>query len=430
MLIREKVTIDFEIEKLEDLEKLKELEGVSDLKVNKSELGRKLGVDRRTIAKYIKGYKKPSDRRRKSQFDEYYELISKLLANEEAVFAYKRILWQYLRDNHGMSGAQSSFRRYISQKPEFNKYFQKDNRIKSDSPMRFETGAGEQVQVDWKEKITFKLDTGETIIFHIFVFLLSFSRFRIYRLSLSMTREVTQHLLNDCFEVIGGVVQKAVFDNTKAVMDEPRTKYRKGKINPKFQEFAKDYGFEIHPCISKRPQTKAKVEAPMKILDELLAYSGKLSFEGLLKKLAEINDRENTRYHEAYQMHPIMGLKKEKDSLRPLPPETLRSLYHIKTIRAKVNKSSMFSYKGSHYSVAPDYIGKHVQIQLHDQHLNVYYNKILITIHQISEKKLNYLEEHYVEIAKRTLPFPDEKIEEIAKENLRKIGERYEYNNT
>ena len=60
---------------------------------------------------------------------------------------------------------------------------------------------------------------------------------------------------------------------------------------------------------------------------------------------------------------------------------------------------------------------------------NLGYNKLLITIHPISDKKFNYLKEHYVEIAKQTLPFDDDKIEEIAKENLQRIGERYEHNN-
>jgi transposase len=400
------------------------------LKINKSALARKLGKDRRTVGKYIEGYEKPSTRQSVSQFDDYYEIIKELLENEDQIFAYKRVLWKYLKDNHGMPGAQSSFRRYIHQREEFNDYFQKAATVKSETPMRYETEVGKQAQVDWKETIHFKLNTGEWAVLNIFVFLLSFPRFRLYRVSLTKTREVLCHLLNYSFEVIGGVPETILFDNMKAVMDDYRTPYHKGSINSEFQTFANDYGFEVHPCIAGRPQTKAKVEAPMKILDEILAYNGKLSYEGVIKKIAEINERENKQFHHAYQMHPIMGLKAEKDSFSPLPPASIRNLYHIKAKRALVNASSMFSYQGNHYSVAPEYIGKHVQIQEHDKRLCIYYDKLLITIHTVSEKKLNYLQEHYVEIAKRTLPFSDDKIKEIAKENLQRIGERYEYNNT
>jgi transposase len=430
MLIQENITTDLKIESLGDLSKLKEFEGGSNLKINKSEIARKLGVDRRTVGKYIEGYEKPKSRKSKSQFDEYYDIIKELLENEDQIFAYKRVLWQYMKDNHEMLGAASSFRRYISQHKEFQDYFTKKASVKSATPMRYETEVGKQAQVDWKESITFKLDTGAMVILNIFVFLLSFSRFRIYRVSLAKTREVLCHLLTDSFETIGGVPETILFDNMKAVMDDARTEYRKGVINKEFETFAKDYGFEVHPCIAGRPQTKGRVEAPMKILDEIMAYNGKLSYEGVIKKITEINERENKQYHESYQMHPVMGLKREKDFLSPLPPATIRNLYHIKTKQALVNASSMISYLSNQYSVAPEYIGKRVDVQEHDGHLCIYYNKLLITIHPISDKKLNYLHEHYVEITKLTLPFDDERIEEIAKENLQRIGERYEYHNT
>ena len=63
----------------------------------------------------------------------------------------------------------------------------------------------------------------------------------------------------------GGVPKEVLTDNMKTVMDEPRTAYCNGKINNKFQQFADDYGFKVRPCIAGRPNTKAKVEAPMKM---------------------------------------------------------------------------------------------------------------------------------------------------------------------
>ena len=71
----------------------------------------------------------------------------------------------------------------------------------------------------------------------------------------------------------------------------------------------KDYGFEVHPCIAARPQTKAKVESPMRILDELSAYNGDLDYEGLVKKLDEINNRENSRFHTEYQSVPVLHVQ-------------------------------------------------------------------------------------------------------------------------
>lgn len=51
----------------------------------------------------------------------------------------------------------------------------------------------------------------------------------------------------------------------KPVMDKLSTAYQREKVNNKFQQFADDYGFKVRPCIAGRPNTKAKVEAPMKL---------------------------------------------------------------------------------------------------------------------------------------------------------------------
>lgn len=96
------------------------------LKFNESELARRLGKDRRTIHKYINGYVPKTTRNRKSQFDDYYDIISELLNDNFKVFAYKRVLWQYMKDNYDMKGALSSFRRYISSVKEFEEYFRRN----------------------------------------------------------------------------------------------------------------------------------------------------------------------------------------------------------------------------------------------------------------------------------------------------------------
>ena len=125
MLISYESTTNIEINTISDLSKLKNLTENTKLKVNDSELSRKLGKDRKTIKKYRNGYVKPTTRNRSSVIDEYYDTIKCLLSNLNKYFAYKRVLWQYLKDNYGLACAQSSFRRYITQYSEFDDYFKK-----------------------------------------------------------------------------------------------------------------------------------------------------------------------------------------------------------------------------------------------------------------------------------------------------------------
>lgn len=124
MHIKIDVNTEIEVKELTDLPKLKIFMESLNMKINKSKLARDLNVDRRTIDKYLNGYQPNNTRKRKSKIDDYYDVIKLLLSDETPQkFYYKRVLWQYLKDNHGMSCAESSFRAYISRKPKFQQYF-------------------------------------------------------------------------------------------------------------------------------------------------------------------------------------------------------------------------------------------------------------------------------------------------------------------
>ena len=41
----------------------------------------------------------------------------------------------------------------------------------------------------------------------------------------------------------------------------------------------------------------------MRILDELKAYNGDLSYAKLINKIEETNNKENSKYHKGYNLH-------------------------------------------------------------------------------------------------------------------------------
>ena len=331
-------------------------------------------------------------------------------------------------DNNGFKGVYCNFCHYLRKYPEFDSYFRKGRHSNTNKvTIRYETDMAKQTQLDWKESVPFILSSGEKVDVNIFVLLLSYSRFRVYRVSLGKSQDILFSFLDDAFEIFGGVPEEVVTDNMKTVMDEPRTKYHSGKINNKFGQFAKDYGFRVHPCIAGQPRTKAKVEAPMKILDEIRAYNGKLNYRELIELVTRINHRVNTQVNQGTGRIPLLYFEKEKALLHSLPADNVRKPYQITTNTVKVNHSSMFHYKTCQYSVPPEYVGKIVLLQVYDGYIHVYCNTKLITIHQLSTKKLNYISRNYSAIAKESHVFKEEHIEDRAKENLNIIGKVYDY---
>ncbi|MEI3615031.1 Mu transposase domain-containing protein, partial [Pseudogracilibacillus sp. SO30301A] len=256
--------------------------------------------------------------------------------------------------------------------------------------------------------------------------LLSYSRFRVYLLSISKSQSVLLSFLTESFETIGGVPKTLLVDNMKTIMNESRTKYRKGIINERFYQFAKDFGFEVKPCVARRAQTKGKVESPMKILDEIHAYQGKFNYEELNQYIEKLCNRVNHEYNQGTGGIPVLSLQKEKDLLAPLPSKQIRDAYKINHTLVKVNPSNMISYKSNQYSVPAGYIGKQVSLQVYDNHIHVYYSTDLIVRHEIRQRKLNYKQEHYKEALTKQLPYADD-IEELSLKNLAAINEVYSH---
>ena len=422
------ILTDLEIASKDDLYKIGHI--ISDIKeVNCSEIGRRLGVDRRTVKRNILGDVKKT-REKPSMFDDYIDLIINVLTNETKVFVSKASLFRYLQEHYHIPGKYHNFCRFLDSNEMIMPYVKcidRKNYNERKSAMRFETSPGEQAQVDWKENVSIVLNNGTKIVINILVTTLSYSRFKLAKVCVSKDRETVMECLTGFFKELGGVPKTIVFDNMKSVMDSPRTINSEGKVNTQFKQFSEDMGFNVFTCMAGRPETKAKVESPMRILNDIKAYNGDLTLKQLSEKIYFIMNRENTSYHQSYGWVPMEMFQKEKDSLNRLPRESLLNKYQTTKSRVKVDKSSFITYKQNKYSVPPCFIGKNLDLRVIDNTIHLYYTSLLVRKHKISNIKINMNLDDQKEITKMTFKNKtSDEIEETAIKNLKLLEEIYD----
>jgi transposase len=414
------INTEIEINSVKDLNKLKIIVEVNNLeKPNFSELARQLGVDRRTAKKHYEGNLEKERKDKKSKIDDYHDIISSLLSAEnKQIFYYKSHLYRYLIREHGLKCSRSNFNYYILKHNKFADYFKpksKRDSIKSETPF------GKQAQFDWKEKLKFSFRDNTEVLLNVGSLVLSASRFKVWTIYPSTSQNHLFDFLSNTFETLGGVPKEILIDNASTMMDKARTERSEGKINAKFKQLADDFGFSIVPCVRARPNTKAKVENPMRIIDEIMNYNGILdNLAELHEKMSVITNEANSRVCQATGLPPILVFGKEKEHLSPLPHDKICSFYKNVTMQVKVNTNSLFKYKQNMYSAPPDLIGKNVTIQVTENNLHVYYNKKLITIHSISEKKINYHNDHHLKMLELTFK-GQEDVSEYANKHLKEL---------
>lgn len=376
------------------------------IKPNYAALGRKYGMDWRTVKKYHEGYEgKSSTRNKGSKLDEYKQEIADKLAIRRITV---RGVYEFMVKKYGYER--------IGSYPNFNRYVIK-NKLKPKSPdsghPRYEKGPGVQGQVDWKEDISIADKWGEIFTVNVLHMTLKYSRFS--HLDMSVQKrfdDVSRGLING-FMKFGGVPTELLFDNMPTVAN---TNVKPKKPTDAISKLAKDFGFKIRLCGVRKPQTKGTVEAKNKVIDWIRAYEGE--FEGL-KELAAIVEKINTdmniTINQETDMSPTALFYKEKEYLQPLPARDIIDAY-LTPIKYTVSDEALIRYGNSKYSVDPKLIGEEVTVDLFDNKLCVYYNGKLVTFHTINENPINYHKDHYASLMAGKVKQED--MENVVSENL------------
>lgn len=376
------------------------------IKPNYAALGRKYGMDWRTVKKYHNGYEGRTKTRNKgSKLDAYRnEIADKLKIRRLTVQG----VYEFMIKKYGIEriGTYSNFNKYVT------KQKLKPKKKEGGNP-RYEKNPGEQAQVDWKEDLSIANRYGEIFEINVLHLTLKFSRYGSLEFSIQKRFDDVARGLINSFIKLGGVPQELLFDNMSTVANIHAVPKQPTKA---IQQLAKDFGFKIRFCKTRSPQTKGTVEAKNKVIDWIRAYEGEFeTIEELAAILETINQDMNININQETNMSPVALFYKEKEYLKPLPDKSVIDEY-LTPNRYKVSNEALIRYGNSRYSVNPKLIGEEVTVDLLDNKLYIYYNGKFITFHPLNENPINYKEEHYKTLMKGKVDETD--MDNIVSENL------------
>lgn len=281
------------------------------------EIAREVGTSRNTVRKYLRthGEVTPTPRTgRVQKLDPYKAYIAERLRAAHPAWLPATALLPELRAQ-GYDGGLTRLRMFM----------RRLRVVKAEEPViRFETGPGEQLQVDW---VVFRRGAAALSAF---VATLGYSRASFVEF---VTDEKLDTLLachEHAFEVFGGVPRAILYDNMKTVV-LTRDAYGIGehRFQGAFLDFAGHYGFVPKLCQPYRAKTKGKVE-------RFNGYLRRSFYNPLASRLAPdrllldadtantevrrwLREVANARVHGTTGEVPRARLRAEQTHLLPLP---------------------------------------------------------------------------------------------------------------
>lgn len=300
------------------------LEGYVEIQVLKRQglsiraISAELGISRNTVRKYLRTQRTPQAKtrpRRASKLDPFRAYVQERVRQAHPQWIPSSVVYQELLER-GYTGKSSILRAYVSSlKPQ----------TAPDPVVRFETGPGDQLQVDWGE---FRQGREPLAAF---IATLGYSRQSYVEFVTDKTLETLKRCHVNAFEWFEGVPRRVLYDNMKTVVLARHT-YGPGlhRFQPGFLDFARHYGYLPQLCQPYRAKTKGKVERFIHYLrySFYVPLATRLNAAGLVVDVDTANLEvkrwlhtvANTRRHRTTGAIPQLRWEAERGHLLPLAP--------------------------------------------------------------------------------------------------------------
>lgn len=336
--------------------------------VPKKKIARQLGVDRRTVRKYIsrimRGANEPLRSRVPSKLDPFLDTIeSKAGQGLSAVQIY-----QDLCGTTGFDACYETVKRCVRTL----------RRAEPEVYCRMNFAPGEEAQLDFGD-IGMLLVDGQPRRVWLFAMTLCFSRYSYYELVLDQTVPTFLGAIRRAFEDFGGAPVRVKPDNLKSAVLISALGER--YYQEDFFRLCQHYGTLPDAARPMTPTDKGRTERD-------IGYVKGSCFEGRgLTTIEEARawlvrwrrDVALVRVHGTTRRRPVDLFDEERAALRPLPADA----YEVTSFsRHKVRKDCHVHVLSNYYSVPHSFVGTTVTVRTSEQRIDVHANGERVASHE------------------------------------------------
>jgi transposase len=227
---------------------------------------------------------------------------------------------------------------------------------------------GHEGQMDWSPHRV--MVGGREQIVHTGSIVLCFSRWLFMRHFLDETIDRVVRLHEEAFNELGAVPKTMTYDNMTTV--GRHTGPGQIWINPVFQRFAEQYGFEIIILPPGSKDRHGMVERPFHYIQHnFLAGREFADLEDLNRRADRWrSETANVRVHGTLRERPVDRLQRERPFLIALPQTNTDAFY--REVERMVQRDFCVAIDTNRYSVSPHLIGRQAKVRLYQDHLEIW----------------------------------------------------------
>ena len=361
---------DIRMLKPEVVDRIRELSGQG---LGSKRIARELGVSRNTIRRYLAGamvgfQERPAARRLDGPtLSEVHRLYGSLAEGNTVVIQQELASRGIHIDLRTLQRAVATLRQ--------------EERARALATVRFETPPGQQIQIDFGEKVVRIGD--QPVKVYLMTAVLGYSRRLYCRAFLAQRQDDWLEGLEGAFQHFGGLTEQVLCDNASPLVTSHDRQSGQVVWNPGFEAFCRDRGLTPKACRPRRARTKGKIERGVGyVKHNALAGRSFASFEDLQRHLTRwMVEVADERIHGTTKEKPSKRF--ERDELQSLRPLSARPLaIRTRRLSRRVSADCFVDIDTIRYSAPHWHVRETVEVVVQEKEVEIWLRGRCIAKHQ------------------------------------------------